>query len=33
MPIKGIGYNAVIKDTENNTFGLIQADPNATDNA
>jgi predicted enzyme related to lactoylglutathione lyase len=29
MPIKGIGYNAVVKDTEGNTFGMIQMDKNA----
>jgi hypothetical protein len=29
MPIKGIGWNAVVKDTEGNTFGMIQNDKNA----
>lgn len=29
MPITGIGYNAVVKDTEGNTFGMLQEDKNA----
>lgn len=29
MPIKGIGWNAVVKDTEGNTFGMMQNDKNA----
>jgi hypothetical protein len=29
MPVKGLGWNAVVKDTENNTFGLWQDDKNA----
>jgi len=31
MPIKGIGYNAVVQDTEGNTFGMIQEDKTATE--
>lgn len=30
MPIPGIGWNAVVKDTEGNTFGMLQEDKNAT---
>lgn len=29
MPIPGIGWNAVVKDTEGNTFGMLQQDKNA----
>ncbi len=29
MPIKGIGWNAVVQDTEGNTFGMLQSDKNA----
>ncbi len=29
MPIKGIGWNAVVQDTEGNTFGMMQNDKNA----
>jgi len=29
MPIPGIGYMAWCKDTEENTFGIMQNDPNA----
>lgn len=29
MPITGIGWNCVVKDTEGNTFGMIQEDSNA----
>jgi predicted enzyme related to lactoylglutathione lyase len=29
MPVKGMGWNAVAKDTEGNTFGLWQDDKNA----
>lgn len=29
MPISGIGWNCVVKDTEGNTFGMIQEDSSA----
>ncbi len=29
MPVKGLGWNAVVKDTEGNTFGLWQEDKTA----
>lgn len=29
MPIPGIGWNAVVKDSEGNTFGMIQHDKTA----
>lgn len=29
MPIPGVGYMAYCKDTEGNTFGIMQNDPNA----
>ena len=29
MPITGIGWNAVVQDTEGNTFGMIQEDSSA----
>jgi predicted enzyme related to lactoylglutathione lyase len=29
MPIPGIGYYAMCKDTEGNTFGIMESDPNA----
>ncbi len=29
MPIPGIGWFAVFKDSEGNTFGMMQEDPNA----
>lgn len=29
MPIQGIGWNAVVQDTEGNTFGMIQEDKTA----
>jgi uncharacterized protein len=29
MPIPGIGYYAVCKDSEGNTFGIMQSDPTA----
>ena len=29
MPVPGVGWIAYCKDTEGNTFGLMQADPNA----
>lgn len=29
MPIRGIGYNAVVKDSEGNVFGMMQEDKNA----
>lgn len=29
MPVKGIGWNCVVQDTEGNTFGMLQKDPNA----
>lgn len=30
MPIPGMGWLAYLKDTEGNTFGIMQADPSAT---
>lgn len=29
MPIMGIGWNCVVKDSEGNTFGMLQEDSNA----
>jgi predicted enzyme related to lactoylglutathione lyase len=29
MPVPGVGWMAYCKDTEGNTFGLMQSDPNA----
>ena len=29
MPIPAIGYYATCKDTEGNTFGIMESDPNA----
>jgi predicted enzyme related to lactoylglutathione lyase len=29
MPVPGVGWTAYFKDTEGNTFGVIQFDPSA----
>jgi predicted enzyme related to lactoylglutathione lyase len=29
MPIPGIGYYAICQDSEGNTFGIMESDPNA----
>jgi predicted enzyme related to lactoylglutathione lyase len=29
IPVPGVGYTAVLQDTEGNTFGLMQGDPDA----
>jgi predicted enzyme related to lactoylglutathione lyase len=29
MPVPGVGWMAYCKDTEGNTFGMMQSDPNA----
>jgi len=29
MPVTGVGYLVYCQDTEDNIFGLMQADPNA----